>query len=52
MAGHMGCRRSTVENLRVVSIMEEDNLLIVNGAVPGATGGYVVVRISATRGAK
>ncbi|MGA1618150.1 MAG: 50S ribosomal protein L3, partial [Pirellulales bacterium] len=44
MAGRYGNERSTMRNLRLVSIDSERNLLIVRGAVPGPNGGYVVVR--------
>lgn len=44
MAGHMGVQRVTVRNLEIVGVDEEDNLLLVKGAVPGPNGGYVVVR--------
>jgi len=44
MAGHMGNRRVTTKNHRLVSIDEEKNLLVVKGAVPGPSGGYCVVR--------
>jgi large subunit ribosomal protein L3 len=43
MAGHMGDRRVTVQNLEVVAIDHERGLLLVKGAVPGARGGYVRV---------
>jgi large subunit ribosomal protein L3 len=43
-AGHMGSRRVTTRNLRVVSVDAENNLLIVRGAVPGAANGYVLIR--------
>lgn len=43
-AGHMGASQVTVRNLRVVRVMPEDNALVVEGAVPGPEGGYVVVR--------
>lgn len=43
-AGHMGHERVTVRNLRVVQVMPDDNTLLVEGAVPGPNGGYVVVR--------
>jgi large subunit ribosomal protein L3 len=33
-----------VRNLKVVSVDAENHLLLVDGAVPGARGGYVVVR--------
>jgi large subunit ribosomal protein L3 len=44
MGGHMGMQRVTVRNLEVIEVDEEDNLLMVKGAVPGPNGGYVVVR--------
>jgi len=44
MPGHMGDERVTVQNLRVVQVREEDNCILVSGAVPGANGSYVVVR--------
>ena len=43
MAGHMGDRRVTVQNLEVVGIDHERGLLLVKGAVPGGRGGYVRV---------
>jgi large subunit ribosomal protein L3 len=43
MAGHTGNARVTVRNLRVARIDPDNNLLFVHGAVPGPTGGYVVV---------
>ena len=43
-AGHMGDRRVTTRNLRVVKVDAENNLLVVRGAVPGASGGYVLIR--------
>ena len=44
MAGDMGDERVTVQNLRVIQVREEDNCILVSGAVPGANGSYVVVR--------
>jgi large subunit ribosomal protein L3 len=43
-AGHMGVDRVTVRNLRVVKVMPDENALVVEGAVPGPTGGYLIVR--------
>jgi len=42
-AGHMGVARTTVRNLRVVQVIAEEHTLLVEGAVPGPNGGYVVV---------
>ena len=44
MAGHMGNRRVTVQNLTVVDVLPEENVLLIKGAVPGAPGGDVCVR--------
>jgi large subunit ribosomal protein L3 len=44
MAGHYGTERVTVKNLEVVKIDKDQNLLFVQGAVPGATDDYVIVR--------
>jgi len=44
MAGHMGHRRVTTLNLRVVKADPERNLLLLRGAVPGPNGGLVMVR--------
>jgi len=43
-AGRMGGDRVTVRNLKVVRIDGENNLLLVQGAIPGAPGTYIVVR--------
>ena len=43
-AGRMGGDRVTVRNLKIVSVDAENNLLVIRGAIPGAPGGYVVVR--------
>lgn len=51
MPGHMGSKRRTVQNLRIVSVDTEKNLLLVRGAIPGANGDTVVVR-SAIKGQK
>ena len=44
MAGHMGDERCTVQTLEVVRVDAERNLLLVKGAIPGATGGDVIVK--------
>ncbi len=44
MAGHMGDRNCTIQNLRVVEIDDENNVLIVSGNVPGSKGKYVLVK--------
>tara|TARA_B100001057_G_C22786342_1_gene925730 strand:- start:129 stop:767 length:639 start_codon:yes stop_codon:yes gene_type:complete len=44
MAGQMGSQRKTTQSLEVVKVDAENNLLLIKGAVPGATGSNVVVR--------
>ena len=44
MPGRMGGKQITQRNLEVVRVSTEDQLLWIRGAVPGATGGRVVVR--------
>lgn len=44
MAGQMGDKQVTVENLQIIKIDAERNLLVVKGAVPGAKGSYVIIR--------
>jgi len=43
-AGHMGDASVTTQSLKVVRVQEQDNILLVKGAVPGRNGGYVVVK--------
>ena len=43
MSGHMGNARITVRNLRVLGVDKEENLLVVEGAVPGPNGGYLII---------
>lgn len=44
MAGRMGNRRVTVQNLQVVEIIADKHLLLVKGSVPGAKNGLLMVR--------
>ena len=44
MAGHMGDERVTTQNLVVVQTDVERGLLMIRGAIPGAKGGWVIVR--------
>ena len=52
MAGHYGCDRRTVQNLKVVRVNVEENYLMVKGAVPGANGGILLVRSALKKSAK
>jgi large subunit ribosomal protein L3 len=44
MAGHMGADRVTVRNLKVLRVDPENNLLLVEGSVPGGPNSVVVIR--------
>lgn len=44
MPGHLGASRATVQNLRVAKVVAEDNLVLLEGSVPGADNGVVTVR--------
>ena len=49
MAGHLGDERITTQNLKVVSTDVERGLLLIQGSVPGAPGGYVLVKDAVKR---
>lgn len=49
MAGHLGNERVTVQNLEVVSTDPDRGLILVKGAVPGAEGGWVLVKDAVKR---
>ena len=51
MAGHMGDERVTTQNLKIVSVDAERGLILVQGSVPGAAGGYVLVADAKKRSA-
>lgn len=44
MPGHMGQVRRTTQNLSIVKILEDKNLLLIKGSIPGANGDIVLVR--------
>jgi large subunit ribosomal protein L3 len=44
LPGQMGDERVTVKNLLIVETDKEHNLLVVKGAVPGAKGGYLLIK--------
>ena len=43
MGGRMGNTRTTIQNLKVLKVMTEQNLIIVNGSIPGAKNGFVTL---------
>ena len=49
MAGHMGAERVTVQNLKIVATDAAEGLVLVHGAVPGARGGYVLIKDAVKR---
>ena len=46
MAGHMGAKKVTVQNLKVVEVDTENNLLIINGSVPGKKNSTIFIKDS------
>ncbi len=50
MPGHMGNVQRTIQNLKLVQVRAEDNLLFVKGAIPGPTGGVVLVKSARKKG--
>ncbi len=46
MAGHMGSKRCTIQNIEVVRVDKDRQLLLVHGAIPGCPGGDVIVKLS------
>lgn len=48
MAGQFGNTRKTVKNLEVLDVDTENNLIVIRGAVPGPTGGFLMIRTAKT----
>jgi large subunit ribosomal protein L3 len=46
LPGHMGDRRVTMKNLKVVDVRPDQNVILVQGAVPGGRNGTVMIRRS------
>jgi large subunit ribosomal protein L3 len=44
MAGHMGNEKVTIQNLQIVKIMKDENIIMIKGAVPGPSNGYVFIK--------
>jgi len=51
MAGHMGARRRTTQNLQIVSIDEGQGFIMIKGAIPGVENSYVLIKDSMKKGA-
>ena len=52
LPGHMGDENICIHNLKVMKVDSENNLLVLKGSVPGAEGGYLVIRKALKRGKK
>lgn len=50
MGGHMGDKNVTIQNLKVVGVMAEDNILLIKGAIPGAVGAYLKINKALKKG--
>ncbi len=44
MSGHMGAERKTIQNLEVVEVLNEENVVLIRGSVPGGRNGYLLVQ--------
>jgi large subunit ribosomal protein L3 len=44
MAGHMGNEKVTIQNLQIVKIMKDENIIMIKGAIPGPSNGYVFIK--------
>jgi large subunit ribosomal protein L3 len=44
LPGHYGVDRKTIKNLKIIDIRPEQNLLLVNGAIPGPPSGTVLIK--------
>ncbi len=52
MPGHMGATKATIQNLKVIKVDLENNLLLVEGGVPGYKNGYLVITKALKKKAK
>ena len=44
MAGHMGAKKVTVQNLKVIEVDEENSLLVLKGSVPGKKNSTIIIK--------
>lgn len=44
MPGHMGSRKVTIQSLKVIDVRGDMNILLIEGAIPGPTKGYIVIK--------
>ncbi len=50
MPGQMGNRRVTVQNLKVIEVRGDSHILMVEGAIPGPSNGFVIVKKAVKKG--
>lgn len=46
MAGHLGNKKKTISNVKIISIDRELNVIVVHGAIPGYKGNFIYIRHS------
>ena len=44
MPGHMGNVQRTIQNLKILKVLKDDNIIMVKGAVPGPIGNHIIIR--------
>lgn len=44
MAGHMGCSKVTIQNLKIFAIDKEQGLIMIQGSIPGHKGSYISIK--------
>ncbi len=44
MAGHMGCKNVTIQNLKILEINSDKKCILVKGSIPGKAGAYVYIK--------
>ncbi|WP_338983360.1 50S ribosomal protein L3 [Spiroplasma endosymbiont of Othius punctulatus] len=47
MAGHMGHEKVTIQNLEIVAILDDKNVILVKGSIPGPKKGFVIIKQNA-----
>jgi len=50
MAGHMGAKKVTIQNLRVLEVDELNNLLVIKGSVPGKKNSTIIIKDAIKKG--
>lgn len=44
MAGHMGNKKVTIQNLQIIKILPDENVIMIKGAIPGSSNSYVLIK--------